>query len=42
MTSGAHTDHRLSRRAGQRDYHDLLNAGVELLEYGRTLLHNRR
>ena len=41
MTSGAHNDHKLSLWAGRRHYADLLEAGVELFEYDRTLLHTK-
>jgi len=41
MTSGAQNDHKLALRAGQRLYVELLEAGVELFEYDRTLLHSK-
>ena len=41
MTSGKNTDHELARFAGQRYYDDLLEAGADILEYDRTLLHTK-
>jgi cardiolipin synthase len=41
MTCGEHTDHRLSRWAGHRYFERLLKAGVQILEYDRTLLHTK-
>lgn len=39
LTSGKYNDHPVVRWAGQRYYSRLLAAGVEILEYHRTMLH---
>jgi cardiolipin synthase len=41
MVPGAHTDNPFVRRAGCALYGDLLEAGVRLYEYERTLLHQK-
>ncbi len=41
MVSGRQTDHRLPRWAGHRYYQQLLHAGVEILEYDKTLQHSK-
>jgi len=41
MVPGRHTDSPFVRRAGQHLYGKLLEAGVELYEYDRTLLHQK-
>jgi len=41
MVSGRNTDHRLSRWAAQRTYRELIDAGIEIHEYDRTLLHTK-
>ncbi|MFG1809629.1 phosphatidylserine/phosphatidylglycerophosphate/cardiolipin synthase family protein [Streptomyces sp. NPDC049040] len=38
---GKHTDQRVCRLAGQRLYSELLDAGVEIMEYQPTMLHTK-
>lgn len=39
MNPGPHVDHRISQLAGERVYADLLEAGVRIFRYQRTMLH---
>jgi cardiolipin synthase len=39
MLPGEHTDHRLCNLAGRRSFEPLLEAGIELWIYQRTMLH---
>lgn len=39
LVAGAHTDSRLVRHVSRRCWHELLSAGVQLLEYQPTFLH---
>jgi len=39
ITNGPHTNHKLTRRAGQATYDTLVESGVEIFEYQRTVLH---
>lgn len=39
LVNGCHTDKELVRRAGQRSYANLLEAGVRVFEYQRTMMH---
>jgi cardiolipin synthase len=41
MVSGIHNDSRLARRSGTRLYGRLLDCGVEIYEYNRTMLHHK-
>jgi len=41
MVSGKYNDHQLSRWAGQRYFDEVLQAGVQVFEYDRTLLHTK-
>lgn len=41
MAPGRHSDSRVSQRAGQRRYDALLDAGVRLWSYERTMLHRK-
>lgn len=41
LTAGHHTDSRLSQLAGQRHYAKLLEGGVTLRQYQRTMLHSK-
>ncbi|HEV2809180.1 MAG TPA: phospholipase D-like domain-containing protein [Acidimicrobiales bacterium] len=39
LVNGPHIDKEVVRRAGQRSYGRLLEAGVRIFEYGRTMMH---
>lgn len=39
VVNGPHIDKEVVRRAGQRSYGRLLEAGVRIFEYGRTMMH---
>jgi len=39
LTNGPHTNHKLTRRAGQASYEALIENGVRIYEYQRTVLH---
>jgi cardiolipin synthase A/B len=39
LTNGRHTDHRLTMHAGRSTYGPLLDAGVKIYEYERTMHH---
>ncbi|GHA19328.1 cardiolipin synthase B [Arenicella chitinivorans] len=41
LTAGKHTDSRLSQLAGQRHYAALLECGVTIRQYQRTMLHSK-
>lgn len=41
MVPGRHTDERISQLAGEAEFKDLLDGGVRLWKYQRTMLHNK-
>jgi cardiolipin synthase len=41
MVPGRHMDQPLVRTASRRHYGELLNAGVRIFEYSRTMMHNK-
>lgn len=41
LNPGPHTDHRLSQLAGEDVYHRLLDHGVRIRRYQRTMLHSK-